>query len=91
VLGRAEVEHRSLADVEVHLLVHLLPVGEHVVVALANRKETLQGTLENVVFHEDGTIAALLVQAGKSTYVPWHSVVALARDPGSDFEAGIFD
>jgi hypothetical protein len=53
VLGRAEVEHRSLADVEVHLLVHLLPVGEHVVVALANRKETLQGTLENVVFHED--------------------------------------
>jgi hypothetical protein len=70
---------------------YLLPVGEHVVVALANRKETLQGTLENVVFHEDGTIAALLVGVGKSTYVPWHSVVALAKDPGSDIEAGIFD
>ena len=70
---------------------YLLPVGEHVVVALANRKGTLVGTLQNVVFHEDGTIAALLVEAGKSTYVPWHSVVALARDPDSDFEAGIFD
>jgi hypothetical protein len=70
---------------------YLLPVGEHVAVALANREETLRGTLQNVVFHEDGTIAALVVGEGKSTYVPWHSVVALARDPGSDIEAGIFD
>jgi hypothetical protein len=70
---------------------YLLPVGDHVAVALANREETLRGTLQNVVFDQDGTIAALLVGVGKSTYVPWHSVVGLAKDPGSDIEAGIFD
>jgi hypothetical protein len=70
---------------------YLLPVGDHVAIALATRKETLRGTLQNVVFHEDGTIAAVLVGAGKTTYVPWHSMVALAKDPGSDIEAGIFD
>jgi hypothetical protein len=70
---------------------YLLPVGVHVAIALASRKETLRGTLENVVFHEDGTIAAVLVGVDETTYVPWHSVVALAKDPGSDVESGIFD
>jgi hypothetical protein len=66
-------------------------MGDHVAVALTGREETLRGTLQNVVFHQDGTIAAIVIGVDQATYVPWHSVVALAKDSESDLEARLFD